>query len=475
MTGFFTDGATPESSPDYAASQANSQTPASYGEALDAYIGSSSTSGYLLRDAQRQEMGGGAVISGGPGGGFGSQQQGEFPNLPKKPADDINKSYGPVGPDGKQVKITDAPMDDATASLVSQAKADELDREGVIARFSNTHSALSQFAVGTTGFLLDPLNVGSLFLPGIGEDAAGLAAAKVGLEGIAAKVGARALQGASAGVVSQLPVSAIKYGLGQEEASDYDLRSAFQDMTYAAAAGAVLHAGFGAVGDAWKTRGFLKKEPAAPPEGAPSPEGPPGEGPSGEGDSVLNADAPTKYNAMNAAVSQIASGREVDTDPFFPEQGATKTLADVAQDQQALYRDGFSPGMTTGELKDGEADLFPEEEKTPEGEAEDQAREQYKPEPEDEEDQEGQSAQKQTAAEGQEKEGEGIPEAQPQAQTPEDEEIARLESQIDPEKLSPEDRETLDATKQSMDAADRAQSALKQTVACLVGGVTGEV
>lgn len=378
MTGFFTDGDVPEAPESYAAQQAFEKTPETYGNAIEAEAGQSSPTFSILRAAQREQTAPTTTLPTFLSTAFGlGPMRLDDPTVPKpapKPAEYINNTYGPIGPDGKKVNITSAPMTEPTAQLIAKAKANEMDREGVLSRFQNTHSGLATFAVGAAGFLMDPLNDASLMVPGLGEDTAALAAAKIGLtKGLGAKIGTRAIQGATGATFSQVPLTATRYGLGREEASDYDLRSAFTDMAFAAAGGAVLHAGFGAIGDAWKSRGFLKPDNLKVPEDT-MPE---------NASVILNADATTKHSAMSSAVSQIMDGREVDVYPMFPEKEGAKTLENVAQEQKTVYQEGYSPGMTTGELKDGEADLFPQEDKEPETEAQKYAKENYEPEEEE--------------------------------------------------------------------------------------------
>ena len=52
----------------------------------------------------------------------------------------IDKNYGPIGPDGKQVPISGGQsMYPETAQLIAKAKGDELDRAGIVSRFQNQH------------------------------------------------------------------------------------------------------------------------------------------------------------------------------------------------------------------------------------------------------------------------------------------------------------------------------------------------
>lgn len=334
---------------------------------------------------------------------------------PTLSADEINDTLAPIGPDGKRVKITDAPMPEGAARLVAQAKADEIEREGILSRFSQAHPVAS-FAMGIPAFLADPVNLASTFLPGIGEESV---LAAVGKLGFAAnpltRLVARSVAGASAGAVGQAPLSAMSYAMGQQEASDYGLRDAFRDMMFGAAAGAVLHAGFGAAGDTWKALRNGSAEVSTPPAGATT---------TPEAAAIMDAPAPVKADAMRAAVAQMVDGRPVDVpqsagegapieataarvpdigqgearyvtgengellwqkasattlpddsgnqSPFggptgneagtgrtgVGSQSSAPSISDFAQSQQQLYRDGFQPGMTQGELANAENEMF---------------------------------------------------------------------------------------------------------------------
>ncbi len=286
----------------------------------------------------------------------------------------IDKNYGPIGPDGKQVPISGGQsMYPETAQLIAKAKGDELDRQGIISRFQNQHGVATNFAVGVAAFLSDPLNGASLFVPGLGEENAAVAVGRIGLTGTAAKVGGRLIEGATGATAGQVPLIAAQYGLGTQEASDYSMRDAFRDLTFNAALGALFHAGFGSVGDAWKSRNGIPPESGGVPPAAGGIEGvpPPPDGGAGgatetewakanAAKDIVDANARTKHGAMTSSVSQILDGREVSVDPFYPKAGEEQSLADLAQKQQEVYREGFQPSMTSGELKEVTDDVFGE-------------------------------------------------------------------------------------------------------------------
>jgi hypothetical protein len=122
----------------------------------------------------------------------------------------------------------------------------------------------------------------------------------------------------------------LQYGLGQQEASDYSLRDAFRDVAFAAAGNAIFHTGIGTAGELLRGRPEVSAEvsTAAPlefreAEVAPTAAPPPRlylKRITAEAAPILSADAQTQHAAMASAVSELADGRPVQVDPFFPSQ-----------------------------------------------------------------------------------------------------------------------------------------------------------
>lgn len=251
--------------------------------------------------------------------------------------DEANKLYAPEG-----TKITDKPIPEGIAKLVGTEKARQIDRESIISRFQNNHNFLTNFGVGMTGFLMDPLNLATMFVPGIGEETAAAGAARVGLTGFAARTATRVISGAATGALAQSPLVALKYGLSQEDASGYDLKSAFRDLFYNAAGAAIFSAGLGAIGDMLGGRAETRPVPE-------SGNIPPAESalrqrllsstaltsPDSDISAIVNADAPTKHTAMSTAISQIVEGRPVDVMPIFNE----RDLRLLTEESQLTNRD----------------------------------------------------------------------------------------------------------------------------------------
>lgn len=280
-----------------------------------------------------------------------SSQLAQEESAPLISAEDANKRYGPVGPDGQQVQITDKPLYDDTAELIGHQKAAEMDRNAIIQRYSQQNGVIKSFGAGVVGTMLDPANVASMFVPGVGEEATLARIAKAGLttDNVLARTAARAVTGATGAVAGQTPLDLLKYGMDKQQASDYDLKSAFKDMFFAAAGGAVIHAG---IAGGAREFGLLKPDEAMNFRSQSA----------RDMEAVLNADATQKAAAMKSAVSQMIEGREVDVEPAFPmegERGSNANISDVAERQQNIYREGFAQNMTSNELENATHEILP--------------------------------------------------------------------------------------------------------------------
>jgi N12 class adenine-specific DNA methylase len=195
---------------------------------------------------------------------------------PMLPHEEYQQRYAPLGNDGKPVSLGDGPLPEAVAKLIGEAKREEIERDNVTARFENAHSWPTNFAVGSLGFMLDPLRAATIFVPGIGEEAI---MARTGA-GIIGRTVARLGAGAASGALAMAPVAALQYGLGQEEASDYGLREALLDTAMGAGLAALTHAGItGPIKDLWHVARAPAPPPAPPGGGAPPGGAPPGGAP----------------------------------------------------------------------------------------------------------------------------------------------------------------------------------------------------
>ena len=138
-----------------------------------------------------------------------------------------------------------APMPDYEAKYMADAQA----RQKQYQMATENASGIKTFAANTASFLADPINLGSLFIPYIGEERI---AATLGVDTATAggRAVTRAATTAGAGVVSQAPLSALKYGFSQTQGTDYGVADALKDTLYAGAAGAIAGPLFGTLFEA---------------------------------------------------------------------------------------------------------------------------------------------------------------------------------------------------------------------------------
>jgi hypothetical protein len=313
------DGAKPYETPIEGAEQGYQNLPPTLSEQFGAEQGQSSLAGTISRSIERGQIAGSSWVDQTIVGlGLGAAGQPGSTESPILSPDEYNKQYAPTGPDGSRVSIGDKPMPEAVAKLVGQAKADEITRESILRRAGDANNPIYNFGVATVGFLADPLNLVTTLIPGYGEESV---AARLG-GGFLARAAGRVASGVSGGVLSQAPLVAGKYVLGQQEASDYDARSAMSDLLMAGAQNAVFHAGLGTALDAYRSR-YGGATPAAAAPTPPSPVSPAtpaaaAQAISPQATAVITATAPVRRSASTAAISQILDGRPVDVSPLFP-------------------------------------------------------------------------------------------------------------------------------------------------------------
>lgn len=246
------------------------------------------------------------------------QPEPELSDAPALPADVINKRYAPAG-----TTITDQPMTEALARVIGRQKGEEMDREGVLERFSSAHSWPVNFATELAASMMDPLNAVSMFVPGVGEEQLLARATAIGLgEGVLARTAARVGAEATAVGASQAPLIALKYGAGQEQNSDYNLRSAFLELAYGIAGGALMggaRSGFRELGP-WPDH-LMQAQAEA----------------------IANADALTKHAAASTSIAQVVRGEPIDVTPIFDvhaAQAAETELGSWVRQRQRIDLEG---------------------------------------------------------------------------------------------------------------------------------------
>lgn len=187
----------------------------------------------------------------------------------------------------------DNPIPESVALSLYEAKRDELARQDAARRApAGFASGAERFGAGFVANALDPLNVAASFIPVVGE--ARYASWLAGAGSALGRAGVRAGVGAAQGAVGQVPLSALRYSLSQQEQADYSAADALTDIAYGGLLGGGLHAFGGALHDGLYG-GFRGSDAAQ----------------------IADADLPTREAAMRSAVAQLADGRPVEVRPAF--------------------------------------------------------------------------------------------------------------------------------------------------------------
>jgi len=275
-------------------------------------------------------------------------------------------------PDNKPLSDKPIPVD--LARTLGQQKADKIAADSAIERFNQAHAWTTNVALDIGVGMADPLNLSTMFIPALGEEAI---AARLGLTGFLGRSLARGISGAAAGATMQAPIS----GLELAADPDYSLRQALYDTLFQAPLAAAL--GTTAIGLPLEALRWMRGLPAT-----------------------------ETHAAMSAATTQLVEGKPVDTGfiPVPPEVSAPvtswaasqgrelrtpeaiegfeflpPTIADAlpifAERQKALAETGYAPGIAQDTLRVAEDDVaktpippaVPEVEKPPEGWAQPEA------------------------------------------------------------------------------------------------------
>lgn len=264
-------------------------------------------------------------------------------NKPKISADQVN-AMAPIGNDGNPTKITDSPMYPDVADMLIKDKKNELESENALSRYSNANGSVKSFGVGAAAFMSDPLaavatSYGGAVL-GASKVLAGMGALGIDTSSVAARLGARAVSGAVGSPVSMTPLIAAQLGISTYQNGDYNLKSALNDFAFAAAAGAIGHAGFGALSEAGllKSDGLIKTKAAE----------------------LIRQPAPVKEAAINSTIADVVNSRPVDTEAVIGKDGAPPDVQSLAEERLRQNRDGYSPNLTPEEVKQAHESMFPE-------------------------------------------------------------------------------------------------------------------
>lgn len=152
----------------------------------------------------------------------------------RMPADVLNEMYGSIG-----LKF-DRPMTPEAASILAEAKMEQLRRDDILGRSRGAWQFGLSLVGGIGAMATDPLEVATVFIPFVGP---GSRAALIGKYG---RVGGRVIAGAADATLANLATEPFYYGLTRSLQQDYTLTDSLINL----GAGAVLGAGIGFVGGA---------------------------------------------------------------------------------------------------------------------------------------------------------------------------------------------------------------------------------
>jgi hypothetical protein len=264
---------------------------------------------YLARAAERGAYAGASPFARAlavTGLGLAGEAIPEPIESPVMQPEEYNRLYAPEG-----TSLGDKPMPEELAKVLGKQKADQLQRDSILSRYNANAGLVTSFATETLASFADPLNFSTLFLPGLTGEAL---ASRIGA-GLAGRTALRLGAGAATGAAQQAPLSALRYGLSQDEFADYSLHDAFRDIAFGAAGAAIINAGI--VGGASEFLRWRRGQGSLP-AGADAQH-------AADAARVLNATALTDHAAMRAATGEILDGRSVDVDSFFYQPPRTET------------------------------------------------------------------------------------------------------------------------------------------------------
>ena len=212
---------------------------------------------------------------------------------PSVDPDALNQKWGIKGSTPETSLSFKGPLPESVAQDMNAAKRDEIARQSAQQRSpGGAISALGDFGFG----MLDPVGIAASAMPVFGEARIAAMLGRAGIdfgEGAAGQIATRAATGAIDATAANAPLVAARYGLSQQEQSDYSMTDAARDLAFGALLGGVLHPAIGAVTDA--LHGFVSREP---------------------GPVALDNDPQTRGAMMTAGVAATMEDRPFDASMF---------------------------------------------------------------------------------------------------------------------------------------------------------------
>ena len=150
--------------------------------------------------------------------------------------DELNKQYADIG------LFFEEDTREGVVNYLVNRKQIEQERTSVVSRGpQNTYGTFFLASLATN--FADPINIGSAFIPVVGQTRFANMVARSG------KNVARFKRGFIEGFVGNTAVEPIVYGVARSEQSDYDQYDAFFNIAAGGILGSSLHLGFGKIGD----------------------------------------------------------------------------------------------------------------------------------------------------------------------------------------------------------------------------------
>lgn len=160
-------------------------------------------------------------------------------------AEDFMAANGLAG----QFKFEDREYNQLELSILAKRKTAELKRQAILSRAEDSGStAIGRFGISLATSFLDPLTVGTAFVPVIGPSKYAAMLEKAGASTLA-RAGVRAQVGALEGAAGAAAVEPIIYGAHAQEQADYTLADSLLNIGIGTAFGGGLHTLGGAVAD----------------------------------------------------------------------------------------------------------------------------------------------------------------------------------------------------------------------------------
>ena len=230
--------------------------------------------------------------------------------------------------------------------IVLERRREQRVRQDVIASTPWSWTGTPLRGLGMLGAsLLDPLNVGSAFVPVVGE-ARYLALLK-GAAGAGGRAAVRAGVGAVEGAAGMAMLEPLIYGAHAYLDDDYTMKDSLLNIAFGGFLGGGLHVVGGRIGDAlapgkWDRVATIEDAHAQPDLPAPrrdtgSPE------PGSAADAALRSGPESRADAMRVAVGNAAEGRIPNVEPIFGYHGTNRQFERFGETNDFGYHFSASP------------------------------------------------------------------------------------------------------------------------------------